>query len=212
MKLTFKLLENNKTISNKILAALLPDIKVFFDNSFNKIKQKLPSIIISSIQASPEYSELTNGTLRLELGIPDPNTKVAGLIDIWSKNILYTYNKPAINNTKIKASFSIEMIKADFADVLGSDYAIVVDNIRGYSLPWLEWLLLDGSKTIISNYQVLFGPNPASRTGLAVMVPSSGGWGVSSTYAGTISDNWITRSIDSAETQISNLFDEAFSI
>jgi hypothetical protein len=211
MKISFKLLESDKTISNKILKALLSDIKIFTKNSFNKIKQELPPIIINGIKSSQEYSELLSGDLRLELGIADPNTKIAGLLDIWSKNIVYNYNKPEIKNSKIKTSFSVEMIRSDFSDVLGSDYAIVVDSLRGYSLPWLEWLLLDGSKSIIKNYEVIFGQNPASRTGLAVMSPSSKSWGVSSTYAGTISDNWITRSIDSVENQISSLFDEVFS-
>ena len=211
MKISFKLLESDKTVSNKILKALLSDIKVFVNKSFNKIKQQLPPIIITSIKSAPEYDQLINGNLRLELGIADPNTKVAGLIDIWSKNIVYNYTKPEIKNNKIKASFSIEMIKSDFSDVLGSDYAIVIDSLRGYSLPWLEWLLLDGSKSIVKNYEVIFGPNPASRTGSAIMSPSSDSWGVSSSYAGTIGDNWITRSIDAAEGQISNLFDEVFS-
>ena len=211
MKISFKLLESDKTISNKILKALLSDIKTFVNNSFNKIKQELPLIVLNSIKLSPEYSELISGNLRLELGIADPNTKVAGLIEIWSKNIVYNYNKPEIKNNKIKSSFSVEMIKSDFSDVLGSDYSIVVDSVRGYSLPWLEWLLLDGSKSIVKNYEVVFGPNPASRTGSAIMYPSSSSWGISNSYAGTISDNWITRSIDSAEGQISNLLDKAFS-
>lgn len=210
MKINFKLLESDKSISDKILRALLSDIKIFTNNSFNKIKKQLPQIIITSIKSAPEYFELINGNLRLELGIPDPNTKIAGLIDIWSKNILYNYNKPEIKNNKIKTSFSIEMIKADFSDVLGSDYAVVIDSLRGYTLPWLEWLLLDGSKSIVKNYEVIFGTNPYSRTGLAIMSPSSKSWGISSTYSGTRSDNWITRSIDASEDQISNLFDEIF--
>lgn len=212
MKISFKLLESDKTISNKILQALLSDINVFFNNGFDKIKQKLPILILSNIKATQEYQSLVSGNLMLELGIPDPVSKVEGLIDIWSKNILYTYSKPEIKNSKIKASFSIEMIKADFSDVLGSDFAIVVDAARGYSLPWLEWLLLDGTKSIVKNYQVVFGPNAASRTGSAIMSPSSSSWGVSNSFAGTISDNWITRSIDSSESEISNLFDEVFSI
>lgn len=211
MKLNFKLLESDKSISNKILNALLSDIKKFIDISFKKIKTKLPSIILASIQNSPEYYSLVSGELRLELGLPDAESKIDGLLGIWSKNIKYEYNKAVIQNSRIRSSFSISMIKSDFSDVLGSDYAIMVDNARGYSLPWLEWLLLDGTKPIIQNYDVLFGTNPASRTGLAIMIPSSRSWGISNRSAGTISDNWITRAVDSAEVQILDLMEEVFS-
>lgn len=74
--------------------------------------------------------------------------------------------------------------------------------MRGYQLPWLKWLLVEGTKPIVKNYAVKFGPNKSSRTGMAVMVNSSSNWSVPSEFAGTISSNWISRAID----DISDLF------
>jgi hypothetical protein len=78
-------------------------------------------------------------------------------------------------------------------------------------LPWLQWLLLEGNATIVRNYTVSFGPNRFSRTGFALMRPSLQSWKVPSEFAGTINDNWITRAIDGAESNIQKLLDGAFS-
>lgn len=210
MRLSLKLIDNNNDIGNKILQALLYDITKYMENGIALVKNQLPLIIRQSIVNSPEYSSLLNGELRYEFGIPDPGVKLAGLLDIWCDNIKYSYMKPIIVSNKIKAIFSANTIRIDYADVLYTDYALVIDSTRGYNLPWLEWLLLEGNKTIIDKYEVIIGPNQYSRTGNALMKPSNRSWKVPSSYAGTASDNWITRAIDSVTDDIENLLNKAF--
>jgi len=212
MKVQFKLLDTSKDIQNKILQALLPDVVSLMNNAVSVIKKNLPDIVLSGISAAPEYQSLVGGNLQYELGIPDPANKIGGLLDIWAKNIQYEYTKPTLSNSRIISKFSASMIKADFSDVLYTDYAMVQDYSRGYSLPWLEWLLLNGSATIIPFHQVVFGPNPNSRTGFAVMRNvGSEYWKVPSEFAGTIADNWITRSLESVSPNIQQLVERAFS-
>jgi hypothetical protein len=80
---------------------------------------------------------------------------------------------------------------------------MVIDSNSGKSLHWLEWLSLAGDKTIIKDYDIVYGPNKRSRTGLAIMRSQSGArWKVPSEFAGNIGDNWITRSIDSISDSI----------
>jgi hypothetical protein len=209
MLFKLKLLESNLEISQNIMKALLPDIADYFKDVIYSLKANLPPVIRNTIINSSEYQSILNGQLQYEFGIPDPGSKLAGLLDIWSQTIKVTYNAPTISGNKIKGSFSVNMIRVDFSDVLYSEYAIVYDALRGYSLPWLEWLLLEGNKTIISNYGVIIGPNKSSRTGMAVMRQSSGSWKVPSQFAGTIGDNWITRAIDNAENEIENVINKA---
>lgn len=209
MKVSFKLIESDKEITNKIVKQLLPDARKFMSSTMSKIQNSLPLIIEQAIVNSPEYTSIISGKLRLELGIPDGQSKIAGLIFNWINNIQYNYSVPSIVNNKIKSRISIRGIRSDFRDVLGTEYALVIDQLRGYSLPWLEWLLLDGTKTIVPSHDVFLGPNPRSRTGLAVMRYSSSGWGISE-FSGTQADNWITRAIDMAEPDIRNILEKAF--
>lgn len=204
-----KLLESDKQISNIILNAVLPEVSNYLKDAINYLKSNLPPIIRSAIINTPEYESIARGELQYEFGIPDPGSKLSGLLDIWSSNININYTPPVISNNRIKGSFSAKMIRVDFSDVLYSDYAIVYDSLRGYSLPWLEWLLLEGNKTIIKNQNVILGYNKYSRTGYALMKDSSTSWSVPSQYAGTISNNWITRALDKAENDISNIIDKA---
>jgi len=206
MKLTLRILESNQEIQTSILRSLLPEVKKYLDGAINKLKISLPLLLEQSILTTPEYMSLSSGKLRLEFGIPDPVAKINGLINIWLNNIEYIYQTPSIQGQTIRANFSAGLVKTDYSDVLGSNFAQVIDQ-SGYSLPWLQWLLLDGNKIIVPSHQVVIGPNRASRTGFAIMRQSSVGWQVPTEFAGTANDNWITRAIDSAAPEIEQLLD-----
>lgn len=212
MKLSLKLLENNREIEKSILEALLP-LTIDFMNNINKnIKNGIINIIKNNIISSPEYDSLVNGELKLELGISDASVKIQQIIDIWVSNTLINYKPPKITNSKIKSSFTVKMIKTNFSDVLNQPAAFVEDALRGYELPWLEWLLLNGTAIIVDDYEVIIGPNPRSRTGYAVMAPSaSNGWSVPPQFAGSINDNWITRSLSKAKPEIEKLLERTIS-
>jgi hypothetical protein len=212
MRITLKLADSNAVISNDIINALIPQVNDYLVKSINNLKIILPPVIRQAIITTPEYESILNGQLKYEFGIPNSGSKLVELLDLWTSRVIVDYNRPRNISKKIKASFSVSMIRADFSDILGSEAAMVTDNLRGYSLPWLEWLLLYGNKTIVKNYGVIVGPNKRSRTGIAVMRESKFSWRVPSQYAGTISDNWITRAIDSAEDSIYQVIDKALDI
>jgi flagellar assembly factor FliW len=212
MKFSLKIIESSQEISDKILKALLPDVKQYFANSFKVVRKELPLIVNNSIVNTSEYESIISGKLKYELGIPNSSSVLAGLLNIWSSNIDITYKAPVISNNKIKSSFSISMIAVDFSDVLYSEYAIVSDTLRGYDLPWLQWLLLEGNRILVPNYQVVLGPNKRSRTGFAIMRQSNNkSWKVPAEFSGNIKDNWITRALDKASDEVNTLLKKALS-
>lgn len=210
MRLSLNLVESNSEIQQRILQALLPACADYMNKGVGIIKTELPLIIFNAISQTPEYLSLVSGKLRLELGIPEAQSKVLSIVQQWSYNIVYNYQSPAISGNRIKSSFSANAIKADFSDVLSSYDAEVIDN-SGYKLPWLRWLLLEGNVPLVKRHDVLIGPNSRSRTGFAVMTQSNNDWHVPPEFAGTESDNWITRAIESSQNEINNLLNKAFS-
>ena len=210
MKFQIKLLESNSIIGNNILKALIPEVDSYLKNKLQFIRTNLPSVIENIISSSDAYSSLVGGQLQYEFGIPDPQPRLDEILNIWTKNIDITYNGPTISSSKIKASFSVSLIRSNFSDVLSTDAVLVIDSLRGYNLPWLEWLLLEGNKTIIKNQQVIVGASKFSRTGLALMKESNQSWKVPSQFAGNISNNWITRAIDDNESVINNFLQQVF--
>ena len=210
MKFSLSIVETNSVIEKAILNALLPEATAFMNNASNYIKNNIYTIIKDSIISQPEYDSLVNGQLRLELGVPDAASRIEDLINVWINNTVVEYKAPKISNNRIKSSFTIKMIKANFSDVLGLGLANVETSIAGAGIPWLQWLLLDGTAIVVDNYEVQIGPNNRSRTGYAIMKNSEGmGWGVPPEYAGTIGDNWITRAIEASKTNIEKLLEKA---
>lgn len=211
MNISLKLLETNSQIQESISQALLGPANIFMNNAIGKLKQTLPPIVENAIKNSQEYVSLLNGILRYEFGIPDPNTRLLGLLNIWTSNIEFNYISPVISSRGIKSSVTVKMIRINFEDVLYSEFAEIQDNLRGYSLPWLRWLLLEGDKTLVADHEVIIGPSKFSRTGNAIMKKNSGKqWRVPSEFSGTEKDNWITRSLDSIQPEIESILQKAF--
>lgn len=212
MKLSLSIVETNSVIEKAILNALLPEASAFMNKASNYIQNNLYVIIKESIVSQPEYDSLVNGQLRLELGVPDAALRIEDLINVWINNAVVEYKVPKISNNRIKSSLTIKMIKANFSDVLSLNLANVERSIVGASVPWLQWLLLDGTAIVVDNYEVYIGPHNRSRTGYAIMKASEdAGWSVPSEYAGTISDNWITRAIEASKANIQKLLEKALS-
>lgn len=208
MKFSLKLVEKDNEIQSLISKSLLSQLDNFLINLIPKLKSGLSVIITRSIVSSPEYNSLLSGELQYNFGINDSNNKLNELLNIWANNINIEYTAPKLSNNKIVSKLLASMIRIDFADVLYTDYALVIDSMRGYSLPWLEWLLLEGNKSIIQDYEIVVGTNNRSRTGMAIMRSSYGdSWKVPSQYAGTQNDNWITRAIDTIGDDVDKLLE-----
>jgi len=206
MKYSLKLIESNSSIRKMILEALQQDVSQTINRAIPLITKQVQDLVGSAIRSSNEYQSLQNGKLRFEFGIPDPSI-VDKVIDTWVNNINVDITKISITNAGLSGGFSIGMIASDFQDVLSLTDAQIIDTDKGYSLPWLQWLLLDGNKVLVKDYKVVLGPNPYSRTGYALMREnSSSGWRVPAEFAGTAANNWVTRSIDNLSDAINNIF------
>ena len=202
------IVETNAQIESKILRALKPELNKYLEKAFNKAKSKIVNAVVKAIKSTPEYQSLLSGDLKYEFGLPDSDSRIENILNFW-KNITADFKKVSINSNKLSGGFTISMIDSDYSDVINSAAAVFTTE-KGTDLNWLEWLLLFGNKTIIRDYVVEFGDNPRSRTGRAVMKGvKSGKLGVPPEFAGTKNNNWITRAIESADSEINSILKEA---
>lgn len=205
MKLSLNLIESNAEISSMILDNIRTYLQPKFVQAINNVSHQLPDIVSNAIKSQPEYQSLVNGDLKFELGVPDAASRVSSIISLWSRSLRVNYGQMRPSARGLSASFSVNMIPEDYADILSSDNAIVTDSLSGITIPWLEWLLLEGGKILVKNYQVKFGPNSRSRTGFAIMVSSNESWRVPPEFAGTKNNNWITRALEPIEDAVIDL-------
>jgi hypothetical protein len=210
MKFSLSLVETNTEIRQKILLAMQPLIEKALDNTIQNLSKDIKNLLISALKSEPEYSSLISGELRREFGISDTSN-----VNIAIENIANSIkiNKKAIkiNNNGLSGGIEINIINnQDYGGALSDYSGQVIDNDRGYSLPWLEWLLLRGNQIIVKNYEVKLGGNSRSRSGDAIMISSSSNWRVPPTFAGTIQDNWTTRALSTIENELTNLIRSTF--
>lgn len=196
MKISLKILESNREIYNRILNAMKPHFQSVFDKTQKNLEQIIPSKFKEALMNEPEYTSLLNGILKYELGVPDALSRIEAIYDAWVSAMIVEKTPISIKNNQLSGGFTIRLIKSDFSDVIGLPVATVVDSVSNSNIPWLRWLLLEGGKILVRDYKVQYGPNSRSRTGNAIMVTSSSeSWRVPSEFAGTMQNNWVTRSI-----------------
>jgi hypothetical protein len=194
MKFSLKLVDSDSSIRKQILNVLKKQAQATFNKSKQDINSALTSLVKQSIQAEPEYQQLLGGELKYQLGVPDAGI-VNQIVDIWSNNIKIINNKINSTSNGLRGGFSVNMIKSDYSDVLSSSAAKIQDSNTGSVVPWLEWLLLRGGDILIKDYEIQIGPNPRSRTGMAIMVSSKSNYRLPAKFAGTESNNWVYRAI-----------------
>lgn len=201
MKFSLNLVEKNSEIISLILNSLKDEVQKTINKSLPSIEREIKELVKNSLMSEPEYSSLKAGTLRAELGIANVSD-VDNVIEAMVNTLNISTNPIKISGNGLTGGFILQMIKSDdISGIIYSDSANVIDNERGYSLPWLEWLLLKGNETLVTNYSVNYTSSSRSRSGMALMVSSKSDWRVPANFAGKIDDNWTIRAVSKIEPQ-----------
>ncbi len=203
LKFNLKLVESDTQIKKMIFDALAQDLNDTIRKSLPEINENIKDMVKDSLKQEPEYSSLKSGQLRAEFGIKDPND-VDKVIEAMVDAAKITLVPVKVTQMGVSGGFKYTMLKADDLDgVIFTDIASVIDD-KGYYLPWLKWLLYDGGKPLVKKFRVKMGSSNRSRSGMAIMVKSKSNWRVPPQFAGSISSNWVTRSIDKLDQKITN--------
>ncbi|MEK9739441.1 MAG: hypothetical protein VW438_06905 [Euryarchaeota archaeon] len=186
----------NKRIADKLSSAI--------KSAAPAILSEIKDIVREAITSSPEYRELFGGSLQAELGVPNAGARIDRILDMWLESIEIEIQRPRPSIRGVTGGLSVVGIRDGYADVLGTSDATYVTE-KGRTIPWLQWLLIEGDRDIIADYT--FSSNISSgqrsRTGLGVMKQDrSKRWRVPPQFSGTSNNNFVTRSLNSVAIQI----------
>lgn len=192
--------ESEAEIAREILNCLKSELDKALRDTALALRPIARAILGNRIAVDETWQSLHGGKLQAEFGLD--STALSGLQDIldtWLKNINVDYKPITITGSTLKGGFILDMIKEDWSDVLSSSAAVVVTK-TGQVLPWLEWLLINGSKIIVRDFELVMKSSSRSRSGMALMVKkSSGRWRVPPEYAGTTNNNFMTKILEDIE-------------
>jgi len=201
MNIGIKILESDSTIAKKILNALQPELSRVFNKAISKIESDIQKALVLALKQEPEYGQLISGILRTEFGIAD-TANVEVIVQKLAETTRVRVSPVLVAGNGLKGGIIIEAIQSDnISNIINADEAYVVDR-KGYSMPWLEWLLLRGNSVLVKGYEVKYGPSPNSRSGNGIMVNSNQDWRVPPEYKGTAESNWTTRAISRLDREI----------
>lgn len=174
--------------------------------AISKTRNLFKQEIKNALMEDRTYQQLVDfdDTLFFNIGLPNIGSIRDNIVDFISRSFSLRKLSPRKNDF---GGLSIVILKEGIQSLLSLPYASY--SSRGGQVDWLEWLLTAGTSEVISNYRVLYGPfGMYSRTGEAIMVPSKrGGFKFEPEHAGTIDDNWITRSLNKIESKTQSMFE-----
>lgn len=197
-----RLLQNNAEISRIILENIRDYLSGIVSDVQPSVSSRIFFLLTRVLKEEPEYQSLKNGKLRAGFGLPDTDS-VDQVVNSLA-NSIEIENKPlTINRGGITGGFKFNIIKSDDLSGVIDFYFANITTDKGFVIPWLRWLTLSGNDLLVLDYDIKFGAFPNSRSGMAVMQPSSGAsWRVPPEFVGTIDNNWITRAISRIENDI----------
>jgi hypothetical protein len=201
MRISLNLLESDSQIRSLILNSIISQLKQTIAKSIPKINNDLKILVKQALKEEPEYQSLVGGKLRAEFGIPDSNS-VDSVVEALGNTLEITQSPLVAGPSGIKGGFILYMMKSsDMGGIIYTDIASSIDS-KGYSIPWLEWLLLKNNQILVKNYEVRYTNSSRSRSGMALMYHSDSNWRVPPEFAGSITNNWTTRAVDRIESKV----------
>lgn len=190
--------------SQQLQDGLIKEIAEIFTTILKKveltIRPKITNLIKEAIQSSPEYKAmLPGGVLYGQVGRPNIGEILDNIIDAIAKEVEINTYLPNISLNNITAAMEINILELSFEQVqrVSGTY---FDSENDFPVDWLNWLLFEGTRKVVIGYHFTrkFSKRTISRTGAGIM-GKYGTWGFPGEYAGTATDNWLTRSMDSFE-------------
>lgn len=190
-----------------------------FDRSIRRIAEQEVAKVIPRVQGKLERElktemrlvyrdsftaqELNGGNLQGELGIVDPAGKGAAIEEALADSVQIEVRQVRGGIRRFFPLLRIKTLTDDFTELLRLPEASQAwtdakfSTVKGPPLPWLRWLLRDGTKTIIRGASLIRGK--AGRSGLDYQMTSNNGrgtWKVPPEHAGTPRNNFLTRNLN----------------
>lgn len=201
---TIKLLESNSDIEKKIKTAIAEELNALIKKNFKTAQKRIESSVSGWVTSQPEVQSL------LREGVPNSLHAQFGL----------QAGQGALSSIEIVnaiiASIEVRVKQVDAKLNTGIDFNIQPENLRnllglpsGFTqtedqdiLPWLTWLLLEGSNTIVYGYTYV--PDLSGRSGGGTM-EAGGSWRIPPEFSGTIDDNFVTRALSNRDKELEGI-------
>jgi len=198
--ITIKLKETNFSFRGKVNDAIASILNKTLRRKKGAIVRDIRALIPQWIKSQPEMIDLSSdnslGSLSAQLGLPfgsGPNV-VEAITDAMVRSVAIDVKD--INKRNLSGGLKLNFMSETFKDLIDLPEGHVIYE-KG-DLHWLRWLLEEGFKVIVVGYSFSF--RDGGRSGGGIM-EKGGIWRVPPEYAGTRSNNFVTRALRNPENE-----------
>lgn len=187
--------------------AINQTINEVIEEAFRQREGRFRSAVRDSIEKvilrSPEVASLQADVLRGQLGLTDAENKVAKVAETFAEGIdINVYFDQAGTTFKKSRAIRVTLDDGAFDRIMALDEAYQVNTSADGSrigapseLPWLYWLVFGGIGEQVSTHRLKEG-TVVGRSGLPYIMIPGGSWSVPPEFAGTRTNNFLTRALD----------------
>lgn len=206
MSIKIRLIDSDIQIKKKIFEALSEDINKNLKKNYTKAQDRIKSLIPLWIKEQPEIASIldegVSESLNAQLGFISGTASgaVEAIVFAVSESIKIELDL----NNKLNGGVTFYFQPESFSNLLSLPEA----NILALSgpLPWLNWLLTQGTATIVSGYT--YEADNSGRSGGGTMVAGKA-WRIPPQFSGTIENNFITRALQNRDKELKSIMEEA---
>ena len=188
-----------KQLAAGALRAISENFNKIIRNKKPVLQDRINRIVRNRLFYCPELISLRSdlpGELRSEFGISQTEAVVATETTIRAiQNGIKVEITPVKPNRPGKIAVSV--------DLTGLKTQNLSTVIKNGSLPYMNWLLEYGDRTIIYDYSI--SAVGRGRSGVPGIMVGGSGWRVPPQYSGVEGNNFVTRALDGLEEELTNV-------
>lgn len=196
-QLTFNVVETDAQLEKLMLLEVAKELNLRIPRRLSVIDDKMRVATLSFLRATDTYSSLVYGDLAAHFGIPANNReqRIDRILQAVVNRMEIDFVPISLRGRTYNGGLKFRVLLKNLSEVLTLSDGMVITE-KGQTLEWLRWLLTLGDKIIISEYDVKLQPGRGRSRGGYMVPKDAGSWRVPPVFAGTLSDNWLTRAFN----------------
>jgi hypothetical protein len=208
MTINLKLVDSDSQIEKKINEAIAKELNKLVNKSSKRVSERIKMALEGWITSQPEIASLQSegvaGELNAQFGLTMGQGAIASAEIIQAVlSTLEVKIRPIDSRLRGGVDFNIQ--PSNFRTLLDLPSGFVVTDSS--PLHWLNWLLMEGTKTIVYGYS--YTPDFSGRSGGGTM-KKGGVWRIPPQYSGSQQDNFITRALKGRDKELSSILQDVF--
>ena len=201
-----KIVTSNARIRALINKALAKEGEQVLKRASSNIRPQVVQVVKRVIATCPEIQELSSGSLKYDFGLTeDPSSAIVNAV---ANSTRVSVSKISSRGGSFRGGVKIYIQPSTFSNLLSLSVGQQAIESGG-SIPWLSWMLTAGDSIIISDFGVEYQTD-TGRSGGATMDQAAQPFKVNPLYSGDETNNFITRALQPALKEISNIVRKEF--